>query len=483
MTTDGDARRAGGRLAWQLAHRIELERPGASASGADVDSFQRLVDGLDSHKTFQQEGVLQHLDEAEDHFRAALAHSPGYAAAYHNLGLVYREQRRVRTDIGLEMSEAVWCGPPLMWQKAIALDPTMAPARVQLARAFIEQADRPDVDANKRSDLLKQAIQSAGSALKQPSGTHPMESALASYWLGVALLKQGRRQRQRTTRGGKPNHMVREALRLFRRAEQDLIDERARRLVREGDTTAVRPLTERIAHVVGLESECWFEFAGGACGRTRWDCVEEAERLIHMAIRWAPDVPEFHVLRGRMLLKYGDNDAARLAYLEAVQRDPQNHHARPRTSVCCSPPSQGPTARPGNRPPTSSSWRRTSIPTTPWPGSCSLWSHPTRPPPGRSRARRWPWNRVGRTCAGSSTSSGRRPKAPLLAPPAGRSASLCAGRRRGTMPARRNKQAMGYICVRAWTPSRSCAASAAERGPKCPSSPGRSDCCTHRWRR
>lgn len=322
---DGDVRRADGRLARELAHRIELDRPGVAESGADVDSFQRLVDGLECYQRFQQEGVLQYLDEAEDHFRAALAHSPGYAAAYHNLGLVYREQRRVRMEIGLGVSEAVGGGPVLMWRKAVALDPTLAPARVQLVRAFLERADHPDVNADKRAELLEQAVQSTRSALKQPSGAHPMERALASYWLGVALLKQGGHRGPRTTRGPS-DPMVRKALRCFRRTEMDLIDERARRLVLDGDTTAVRPLTQRVAQVVGLESECWFQLAGSAGGPVRWSRVVKAKWRIRTAIRWAPDLPELHVLRGRILLKYGHKDRARLAYLEALQRDPQNHH-------------------------------------------------------------------------------------------------------------------------------------------------------------
>ncbi|MFD5122701.1 tetratricopeptide repeat protein [Streptomyces sp. NPDC058385] len=325
---DADVRRADGRLARELAHRIELERPGAADSGADVDSFQRLVDGLESYQSFQQEGVLQYLDEAEDHFRAALAHSPAYAAAYHNLGLVYREQRRVRAEIGLAVSEAVGSGPVLMWQKAVALDPTLTPARVQLARAFLERADHPGVNADKRAELLEQAVQSARSALKQPSGTHHMEGALAAYWLGEALLKQGDHQQPRKRRG-RSDHMVREALCCFRRAERELIEERARRLVLEGDTTAVRPLTGRIAQVVRLESECWLQLAGSASSLVRRYRVMRAKRRVRAAIRWAPELPELHALQGRILLQSGRTGLARLAYMEALQRDPQNHHVTP----------------------------------------------------------------------------------------------------------------------------------------------------------
>ncbi len=318
---------AEGLLARELAHRIELERPGASESGADVESFQRLVDGLDRYRRFQQEGILQYLDEAEDHFRAALAHSPGYSAAYHNLGLVYREQRRVRQDIGLRVSRAVGDGPTLMWQKALTLDPAMAPARIQLARAFIEQADHPAVDVKRRSDLLEQAVQQARSALMQPARTHPMEGALASYWLGVALLKQGEHQQQYTEHGPSPIGKVGEALDCFCTTEQALVDERATRLVRDGDTVAVRPLTARIAHVVSLESECWSQLARcmtDAPVRSR--LVEAADSRICHAIRWAPDVTELHALRGRMLEEHGVEGGALIAYLEALQRDPQNHH-------------------------------------------------------------------------------------------------------------------------------------------------------------
>ncbi|MEU6669240.1 hypothetical protein [Streptomyces sp. NPDC046727] len=325
--THGDAGQAEGRLARELAHRIELERPGASESGADVEGFQRLVDGLDCYQRFQQEGTLQYLDEAEDHFRAALTHSPGYAAAYHNLGLVYREQRRVRKDIGLRVSRAVWDGPTLMWQKAVTLDPTMAPARVQLARAFIEQADHPAVDTKRRSDLLEQAVQQARSALTQPARTHPMEGALASYWLGVALLKQGEHQQQHAAPGPPPVAVVGEALDCFCDAERALVDERAQRLVRDGDMIAVRPLTARIAHVVSLESECWSQLARCvADDPTRSRLIAMADHRIGHAIQWAPDLTELHALRGRTLEEHGAEGGALIAYLEALQRDPQNHH-------------------------------------------------------------------------------------------------------------------------------------------------------------
>ncbi|MDX3846695.1 tetratricopeptide repeat protein [Streptomyces europaeiscabiei] len=327
-----DVRRASASLARELAHRIELERPGAGESGADVDSFQRLVDGLESYQRFQREGLLHHLDAAEEHFRAALSHSPGYAAAYHNLGLVYREQRRIRTDIGLRASTVVRSAATLMWQKAVALDPTLAPARIQLARAALEQAEHPDVGAPKRAELLDQAAQSARSALRQSVGGHPMDGALASYWLAVTLLLQeaelqretgpGREAAQAQAQG---DGKVREALRLFRRTERDLVDERARRLVEDGDESAVQPLTERIAHVIAMRSECWFRLAGRADDRPGRRARGKADRYIRTAIRWAPDMAELHALRGRMLQKH-HREGALFACLEAIQRDPQNHH-------------------------------------------------------------------------------------------------------------------------------------------------------------
>ncbi|MFG3206697.1 hypothetical protein [Streptomyces sp. NPDC048192] len=324
---DGGTRSADARLARELAHRIELERPRASESGADVVSFQRLVDGLESYKRFQEEGALQDLDDAEDHFRAALARSPEYAAAYHNLGLVYHEQLRVRTDIHLTVSEAVEGGPIRMWQKAVGLDPTLAPARVQLARAFIERADRPDEEDDKRADLLEQAVQSARSALKQPSGTHPMESALARYWLGYALRKQGAHEQSREAH--RSSTLTQEALHCFCRTEQDLFDERARRLAIDGDVIAVRPLAERIAQVVGQQASCWAQLADGASGDERLRCVSKAKDRARTAISWAPGIPELHALRGSILLRYGDGEA-RQAFMEALQRDPQNHHLTPR---------------------------------------------------------------------------------------------------------------------------------------------------------
>ncbi|MER6015271.1 hypothetical protein [Streptomyces bluensis] len=324
---DGDTRSPEARLARELAHRIELERPRASESGADVVSFQRLVDGLESYQRFQEEGALQDLDDAEDHFRAALTRSPEYAAAYHNLGLVYREQMRVRTDIHLTVAEAAEGGPIRMWQKALALDPTLAPARVQMARAFIGKADRPGEHNDKRPDLLEQAVQSARSALEQPSGAHPMERTLARYWLGYALRKQAAHQQAREAH--RSNAMTEEALQCFCRTEEDLFDERARRLAIDGDTTAVRPLAERIAQVVGQQSLCWAQLADAASGEDRWRCVSRAKDRARTAISWAPGIPELHALRGSILLRYGDGEA-RHAFMEALQRDPQNHHLSPK---------------------------------------------------------------------------------------------------------------------------------------------------------
>ena len=329
IRVDGDTTRSpDGRLARELAHRVELDRPGASESGADVESFQRLVDGLENYQRFQQEGALRDLDEAEDHFRAALAHSPEYAAAYHNLGLIYREQQRVRTEIRLTVSEAMGDGPIRMWQKAVDLDPTLAPARVQLARAFLDKARPPGVGDDKRADLLQQAVQSARSALEQPSGTHSVDSTLARYWLGYALRKQGGQQQPHGKH--RSDDMTWEALASFRRAEQDLIDERARRLVRDGNTTAVRPLTERIAQVIGQQAKCWAQLADEAVGPDRKRHVSNAKSRIGTAIGWAPGMPELHALRGSILLRYDPGDGAWHAFMEALQRDPQNHHITPR---------------------------------------------------------------------------------------------------------------------------------------------------------
>ncbi|MEW2256900.1 hypothetical protein [Streptomyces sp. NPDC047869] len=327
IRVDGDTRSPDGRLARELAHRIELDRPWASESGADVESFQRLGDGLESYQRFQQEGALQDLDEAEDHFRAALAHSPEYAAAYHNLGLVYREQQRVRTELRLTVSEAVGDGSIRMWQKAVDLDPTLAPARVQLARAFLDKASPPGVADDKRADLLQQAVQSARSALEQPSGAHSMESTLARYWLGYALRKQGGQQHPDGTR--RSDDMTWEALASFRRTEQDLIDERARRLMRDGTTTSVRPLAERIAQVIGQQAKCWAQLADEAVGSDRRRYVGKAKSRVGTAIGWAPGLPELHALRGSILLRYDPGDGAWHAFMEALQRDPQNHHITP----------------------------------------------------------------------------------------------------------------------------------------------------------
>ncbi|MFD0574277.1 hypothetical protein ACFQ0T_39965 [Kitasatospora gansuensis] len=228
---EGDLCRAGARLARLLAHYIQLQQPKASAIGADIHSFEMLVDGLECYQYFLHEGDLQYLDRAEQHFRNALVHSPRYAAAYHNLGTVKSEQDRVRREIGLPVSAATANAAARLWRQAVDLDPGLAPARFQLTRTYLDQAkDEPDPIS--RSQLLEQAVQSARGAVVRRTGGHPNEQTLAWYWLGMALLREararpldGRHLRRQARRD------VAKASRYLRRTEHDLCDERARRLV------------------------------------------------------------------------------------------------------------------------------------------------------------------------------------------------------------------------------------------------------------
>ncbi|MFE5867102.1 type IV pilus biogenesis/stability protein PilW [Streptomyces roseifaciens] len=255
VVEDGDLRQASARLARDLAHRIELERPGASASGACPHSFPMVVDGLECYQRFMHEGSLHELDLAELHFRRAVVHSPRYAAAYHNLGMVKVERDRVRRQLRLPVSKAHGAEANL-WRQAIELDPTPAPARFQLTRCALARVDDNDESTDgdtalsdtERRSLLEQALQSAEEAMARPSGVHPMERTLAEYWLGMALLRHGRHLRNVREIRAADVHLS--------RVEADLSDERARRLVLEGDETAVQPLTERVAWVKAERAEC-----------------------------------------------------------------------------------------------------------------------------------------------------------------------------------------------------------------------------------
>ncbi|MFH8937076.1 hypothetical protein [Streptomyces griseosporeus] len=312
------------RLARELAHRIELERPKGTAVGACVHSFQMLIDGLDCYQNFLHEGKLQHLDQAELHFRGAIVHSPRYAAAYHNLGIAKSEKDRVCRDLRLPISSATSAEANL-WRQAINLDPAMAWSRFQLTRSALIQGSQSEALYD-RTILIDNAVHSARQALNFPSGEHPMERTLAEYWLGISLLRYGK-EGELLDRSGKDRiSATYEAIGHLRRAERNLSDERARRLIIEGDETAVAPLASRIASVINEQVACRLLLAELEDKRKAHH-LKKAERGIRVAIRWRQDDALLHRQHGRILEASSRPSDAFRAYATALQCDPHNREA------------------------------------------------------------------------------------------------------------------------------------------------------------
>ncbi|MEV4561400.1 hypothetical protein AB0K51_31055 [Kitasatospora sp. NPDC049285] len=334
---DGDLRRAGAVLARKLAHRIQLEQPKGHAVGADVHSFEMLVDGLECYDHFLHEGDLLYLDRAEQHFRAALVHSPRYAAAYHNLGTVKSEQDRVRAAIDLPVSAVIEDAAPRLWWRAIDLDPGLAPARFQLTRTYLDRSAREE-DRQVREKLLAQAVQSARAAMAAADNSG--ERALASYWLGLSLLRRARNRESEDWRSEDRRSVrseVSEANRLLRRVMRALYDERARRLVVGGELSAVRPLSDRVASVHLEQAECERELAGLRSGPIRRRHRANAERHQRAALKWGANTGDIEARVGKLIEDSANNpnerdirvsrEKALQRYLAALTRDPRQAEA------------------------------------------------------------------------------------------------------------------------------------------------------------
>jgi len=312
-------------LARNLAHHMELERPGAHAVGADQHSFEILVDGLEFYRKFLHEGALQHLDHAELSFLRALIHSPRYAAAYHNLGIVKSERDRVSRTIGLGVSDVATDASARLWRQAVELDSSLTPARLQLSRAALVRADE-EKDPDTKKDLLNQAVDSARAALEKPSNAHPMEGSLASYWLGISLLRRVGANVTASTKNNGDHQAeieIKEAREHLRSCELDLRHEYAIRIISHGDTSAVRPLTERICEAVSQQAACYVTLADLSPSEAkRRKVLRRAEKRIRSAIGRRRDISSLYVQHGNILAMLGESDQAFSAYCDALEKNP-----------------------------------------------------------------------------------------------------------------------------------------------------------------
>ncbi|MFB7666416.1 hypothetical protein ACFC1R_21100 [Kitasatospora sp. NPDC056138] len=309
-------------LARRLAHQIQPYQRGWSGPGGDWHGFQLLVDGLDRYREFLHEGTLAHLEEAELLFRKAVAHSPNYAAAYHNLATVKSELDRVRSSLGLPVSPDVSEAAETLWRRAVELDPGLAPAWFQLARAALDRAEETE-DRDGRRVLLEQAVESARAALprqRRRRGARP-ERILAHYWLGQALLDRwsdpGAAEDSKRASG------LAESLRYLRCAEQDLRDLRARLRAQRSSEPEIQQLNERIARILAEQATCRLELsqAGTSRSKRHQRC---AHRGFRAAITLASNPADLLARYACMKRALGKNTDGSEEFLRAAQWNPHN---------------------------------------------------------------------------------------------------------------------------------------------------------------
>ncbi|MGH8903913.1 MAG: tetratricopeptide repeat protein [Egibacteraceae bacterium] len=298
---DGDWDHALAALARELAYRMVWDTLGEPSSGADWRSFRELIEGLDHYERYLRDRLLGHLELAEQRLLAAVAFSPRFASAYYNLGVIHEEQARARLLLGQDRSAlqvmASAMDVAMEWyQRALAIDPGMTGARIQLARGHFERRE------------LDQAIASARLAVAL-SRSKGIPCAGARHWLGKCLAASAERP-------GSTDHW-REAIAAYRGAERDyrLL---ARQRPRQGaDEYAVRPLAAVLAEVATHRGEAHF-----SSGQHRRAC-----RAFRQAIRHQPHGSVAHMQLGRVLTSRRRFDDAWPELAEAVRLDPSSSEA------------------------------------------------------------------------------------------------------------------------------------------------------------
>ncbi|MGH3924464.1 MAG: hypothetical protein ACRDTT_16660, partial [Pseudonocardiaceae bacterium] len=259
---DGDWDQVLAALARELAYRMVWDTLGEPSSGADWRSFRELIEGLDHYERYLRDRLLGHLELAEQRLLAAVAISPRFTSAYYNLGVIHEERARARLllgqDRGALQTMAGAMDVAMEWyQRALAIDPGMTEARIQLARGHFERRE------------LDQAIESARLAVAIAS-SRGLPCPGARHWLGRCLAASAERP-------GSPDQW-REAIAAYRGAARDYRLLARQRPPQGADEPAVRPLAAVLAEVAVHRGEAHF-----SSGQHRRAC-----RAFRQAIRHQP---------------------------------------------------------------------------------------------------------------------------------------------------------------------------------------------------
>jgi tetratricopeptide (TPR) repeat protein len=298
LLDESDRDQALAALARQLAYRMVWDTHGEPSSGADWRSFRELIEGLDHYERYLRDRLLGHLELAEQRLLAAVAISPRFASAYYNLGVIHEERARAQRLLGHDRAEQEMAGVmsvAMEWyQRALALDPGMTEARIQLARRYFERGE------------LDQAMESARLAVTI-ARSKGVACATGWHWLGRCLASDAERSGSAAR--------WRQAIAAYRSAERDY-----RLLARRpmsADELADRPLAAVLVEVARHRGEAYL--------LKRQD--RPACRAFRQAIRHQPHSSVAHIRLGRVLTAMRRFDDAWSELAEAVRLDPTSSEA------------------------------------------------------------------------------------------------------------------------------------------------------------
>ena len=171
----------------QLAAWTFLDLAGRRSPDIDWRSFGDLLDGIELVQRYESSGDADELNRAAEQFRHAVERSPAYAAAYHNLGLVYELQGRdlLAVSANDDDGHAAVESAVRMYEEAIHRDPALSPSYLKLGRLRAR-----DLGFRPRDPEL--ALDNASSALKNAGGNVSL-SGSAHNLLGELLAERAER--------------------------------------------------------------------------------------------------------------------------------------------------------------------------------------------------------------------------------------------------------------------------------------------------
>lgn len=335
----------GATLARRLACRILWDELGVTNESASSGAFEELAGGIEAYEAYLTAGRVAELEKAVGIFGRVVVHSPGYAAAHHNLACVLRERLRLgrgspATDVGC--SEALWA-------KAVALDPDLGSAWLQLAAAAYNRAKdslvayRDEVTAGARSETgsptrvreinrsYETAIERSTKALDAAERTEGKKGAAfvaASYWLGRSLCDEA--EVGALYGAGLDRSVARQSLRHLRHARRALVEIKFRR-----GNTATGPVETRLGKVIATEIQVrrlLLLRTGPHDERAqrrhkwrrkwrRWRACQALSALLRWAVQHGAEEPNLHHFYGEALALQGRQQKSARAFLRAVELD------------------------------------------------------------------------------------------------------------------------------------------------------------------